>query len=163
VTIRIDAYDKISSTPGNGCELINISVRYWKDGYRLPTEAEWEYACRAGTTTDSYWGSNSSSDYAWYDQNSGLTSRPVANRRPNQYGLYDMNGNLFEWCSDWFGEYSTGTVNDPTGLNTSQFKVLRGGSWNTTPSNICSAFRIGNAPNVMGYDVGFRVVLPMMD
>lgn len=93
---------------------------------RLPTEAEWEYACRAGTT-GAFAGNLD--EMAWYDNNSGDTTHPVATKGPNSWGLYDMHGNIFEWCQDWYDTYPTGAVTDPKGPDSGMGRVLRGGSW----------------------------------
>lgn len=106
-----------------------IKIDYTKNGYRLPTEAEWEYACRSGTTTEFYWGENLNGDYLWYSSNSNGKCHYVGTKLPNNFGLYDMRGNLFEWCNDWHGFYSSAPQIDPTGpssqSNISPLKILR--------------------------------------
>ena len=129
--------------------------------FRLPTEAEWEYACRAGTTTAYSFGNDASSlgEYGWFDGNAGFSTKPVATRKPNAWGLYDMHGNVWEWCSDWYGNYPSGAVSDPQGPVSGTGRVLRGGSW-LNRSNLCRAsFRFGLEPgldNCAFGDLGFR-------
>jgi formylglycine-generating enzyme required for sulfatase activity len=94
--------------------------------YTLPTEAQWEYACRAGTTGPF---AGEIGALAWYDANSGGETHPVAQKRPNAWGLYDMHGNVQEWCADWFGPYPGGRISDPTGPAMGQYRVFRGGHW----------------------------------
>jgi formylglycine-generating enzyme required for sulfatase activity len=128
--------------------------------YRLPTEAEWEYACRAGTKTDYSFGNSDAElgDYGWYDENSGKTTHPVGGKKPNAWGLYDMHGNVREWCQDWYGDYPSGSVTDPTGAASGSIRVNRGGSWNYYSANCRSARRSRNTPDNRNYYLGFRVL-----
>ena len=129
--------------------------------YRLPTEAEWEYACRAGTNTKYYFGDNKSQlgEYAWYDKNSASKIHPVGEKKPNSWGLYDMHGNVWEWCSDWYGDYPCRTLVDPSGPHTSSGRVARGGCWSGGAASCRSASRGGDAPSHRGSLFGFRVAL----
>ncbi len=129
--------------------------------YRLPTEAEWEYACRAGSTTDFSFGDKEAllGDFAWFSDNSGNSTHPVGQKQPNAWGLYDMHGNVWEWCSDWYGEYPQGSVTDPQGPSDASGRVNRGGSWNFTAGHCRSAFRDGNGPSSRGSSLGFRLAL----
>jgi formylglycine-generating enzyme required for sulfatase activity len=126
--------------------------------YRLPTEAEWEYACRAGTeTTYSFGGEvDKIGEYAWYKNNSKSWTHPVGKKKPNAWGFYDMHGNVWEWCQDWYGNYPSNAVSDPKGPGNGQKRVLRGGSWGFSASNIRSAFRHGGNPENKTF-IGFRV------
>lgn len=134
--------------------------------YRLPTEAEWEYACRCGTTTVFSFGDDERrlGDYAWYQDNASGTTHPVGQKQPNLWGLYDMHGNVWEWCHDWFAESRSPTVpsTDPQGPATpsvSNHRVLRGGSWNFSAADGRSAYRgHGAATNKLNF-LGFRVVM----
>jgi len=129
--------------------------------FRLPTEAEWEYACRAGTTTRYYTG-DSESDLpraGWYSGNSGEKTHPVGQKEPNAFGLYDMHGNVLEWCDDWYGPYSGEAQKDPRGPSSGSGRVFRGG-WYSGARNCRSANRNGHTPDYAWYDVGFRVSLP---
>ena len=123
--------------------------------YRLPTESEWEYAARASTTGD-YAGDLDA--MAWYSANSGGKTHPVGQKRPNAWGLYDMHGNVWEWVSDWYGVYPSGTVTDPTGPETVSIRILRGGSWINTAEGARSALRHFGAPGHRADDLGFRLV-----
>lgn len=99
--------------------------------FRLPTEAEWEYAARGGSKSQGfkYAGSNTVGDVAWYADNSGSTTHAVATKQPNELGIYDMSGNVCEWCQDWYGDYSSGAQTNPTGPSTGSYRVDRCGSW----------------------------------
>jgi formylglycine-generating enzyme required for sulfatase activity len=128
--------------------------------YRLPTEAEWECACRAGTTTVFGFGDSDSQldEYAWYAKNSGNTTHPVGGKKPNPWGLYDMHGNVLEWCQDWSGDYPSGAVTDPTGAVSGSDRVFRGGSW-FYHSRLCrSAYRRSRSSSNRRSDLGFRVL-----
>ncbi len=107
--------------------------------YRLPTEAEWEYAARGGNKGGGYKyaGSNTLGDVAWYKSNSGSTTHPVGQKSPNELGLYDMSGNVLEWCQDWYGDYGSGSQTNPTGPSTGSRRVRRGGFWNPPGSAAC--------------------------
>ena len=124
--------------------------------YTLPTEAQWEYACRAGTT-GAYAGDLDA--MAWYAKNSGRKTHPVGTKRANAWGLYDMHGNVWEWCSDWYGDYPRGSVTDPTGANSGSLRVLRGGSWGVTARYCRSADRFRDSPGYAWNLLGFRLAL----
>jgi formylglycine-generating enzyme required for sulfatase activity len=127
---------------------------------RLPTEAEWEYACRAGTTTR-FCSGDAAADLesvAWYGANSGDTTHSVGQKTPNAWGLYDMHGNAWEWCADWLGGYEAGATTDPQGPSRGAGRVLRGGSWYYGPGYCRSAFRRRINPVARNYFSGFRVV-----
>jgi formylglycine-generating enzyme required for sulfatase activity len=129
--------------------------------YRLPTETEWEYAARAGTTTAYFFGDDAGAlgKYAWYVDNSGHQSHDVGGKRANPWGLYDMYGNVWEWCSDWYGAYPTGDATDPTGPATGECRVLRGSGWYGGPARTCrSAHRCLMTPDSRSNDFGFRVL-----
>jgi formylglycine-generating enzyme required for sulfatase activity len=147
-------------------------LQSWKcsfdaDGYRLPTEAEWEYACRAGTTT-AYFFSNDPArlgEYAWFDKNAGGRPRPVGQKRPNPWGLFDMCGNVWEWCNDFYGVdyYGISPRQDPRGPDQGKTKVVRGGAWRFSAENLRSGYRYNENPGYsdvcFGYDIyGFRCV-----
>ena len=129
--------------------------------YRLPTEAEWEYACRAGGVTAYSFGESSESlgDYAWFDENSRRQTHPVGQKKPNAWGLYDLHGNVWEWCSDRYGEYPKGAVSDPTGPKGGSDRVHRGGSWLNEAAICRSALRNWIDPSFRYHNFGFRVAL----
>ena len=124
--------------------------------YTLPTEAQWEYACRAGTTGD-YAGNLDS--MGWYGDNSGNTTHAVGQKQANAWGLYDMHGNVWEWCRDWYGAYPGGTAADPSGAASGSDRVFRGGSWYFSAPYCRSAFRGRRSPGIRNSNLGFRLAL----
>jgi len=129
--------------------------------YRLPTEAEREYACRAGSKTAYSFGASAKSlgNYAWFGENSNFQTHPVSEKKPNAWGLYDMHGNVWEWCSDWYGDYPKGAANDPTGPREASIRVRRGGSWDFEAAHCRSALRDWYDPSYRRSDLGFRLAL----
>ena len=125
-------------------------------GFRLPTEAEWEFACRAGTK-DAYAVTGDLDEIGWYDENSGGKTHPVGELKPNGWGLYDMHGNVWEWCQDWYGYYPSRHVTDPLGAASGSSRVCRGGSWNDHASFSRSAQRFDHDPSDCDNEVGFRL------
>ncbi len=130
------------------------------DGYRLPTEAEWEYACRAGTETPWFWGADQgqAGRYAWFSGNSGGQPHPVATKDPNPWGLYDLAGNCWEWCWDGYGPYDPQAVDDPRGAVRDGRRVVRGGSFIDEPRILRSAVRGRFTPDYPHEAIGFRCV-----
>ena len=153
-------------------DLKTLKCNFESNGYRLPTEAEWEYACRAGTTTAYFFGDSPAKvgDYAWFDKNSGGHPRPVGQKQPNPWGLYDMAGNVWEWCNDFYqvDYYQEAPRENPKGPNEGQNKVLRGGAWRFSADNCRSGYRYNESPGYadvcFGYDIyGFRCVRKSSD
>jgi formylglycine-generating enzyme required for sulfatase activity len=140
--------------------------------YRLPTEAEWEYAARGGNQSKGYTysGSNTTDNVAWNDENSydlgsehkNYGTNSVGQKSPNELGIYDMSGNVWEWCSDWYGSdyYKNSSSNNPKGANSGTYRVLRGGAWNYRPARCRIANRNNDAPTNRSDFIGFRVVFP---
>jgi formylglycine-generating enzyme required for sulfatase activity len=128
--------------------------------YRLPTEAEWEYAARAGTDTEYYWGDTWDDDYGWSYPNSNHSTHDVGLKKPNAWGLYDVSGNVWEWCQDWYAKYpKTPKATDPHGPSGgATSRVCRGGSWNRVPDRSRLAFREGDTPVYQDNTNGLRVV-----
>lgn len=129
--------------------------------YALPTEAQWEYAARGGAKSKGYKcsGSNAAGDVAWYYDNSDKETHPVGKKQANELGLYDMSGNVDEWCSDWFSSYSSDSQSDPTGPTNGSHRVLRGGTWNSYAKFCRVSFRYHVYPDYCDDDCGLRVVL----
>ena len=132
------------------------------NGYRLPTEAEWEYACRAGTTTAWFHGNAEPGleNYAWYYSNSDSMTHEVGKKLPNAWGLYDMHGNVREWCWDWYGSYTSGAKTDPVGAPPGLIRAYRGGNWDFSAKYSRSAYRDYFPPYYQSDYIGFRVVRP---
>ena len=156
--------------PKNPVEMVswNDAVEFCKSlsrktgrTFRLPTEAEGECACRAGSSTRFCFGDSDGGlgDYAWYDGNSGNQTHPVGEKKPNAWGLYDMHGNVWEWCRDCYGNYNAGSAKNPQGPSSGGSRVLRGGSWRYSDPNTCrSARRAADLPTHSNNLRGFRVV-----
>ncbi len=129
--------------------------------FRLPTEAEWEFAARGGNQSrhTQYSGSSRIDDVAWYDGNSGCKTHPVKTKQPNELGIYDMTGNVYEWCQDWYGSYSSYAQTNPTGASSGSRRVGRGGGWNCSPRVCRSSCRESGAPEDSDGCLGLRLVL----
>ena len=172
---KTDENGTIRGNNGKSHPVINVS---WNDATafaewmscRLPTEAEWEYACRAGTTSPFNTGSCLGSSQANYNGNYPYSTcgkgtylqktMPVGSYAPNAWGLHDMHGNAWEWCSDWYGDYSSNAQTNPKGPSSGSYRVLRGGSWNHSGRYCRSAYRYYNDPSYRSYSIGFRLVVP---
>ena len=128
--------------------------------YRLPTEAEWEYAARGGKLTKvyKYSGSNNVDDVAWYGSNSNKTTHPVGQKMPNELGLYDMSGNVNEWCSDWYAIYDENDTINPIGPTSGTMRIFRGGAWSYIAESCRNALRLGFYPTYRVDNVGLRLV-----
>ena len=157
-----DGRRPVENVSWNDCQefLKKLNGRVSGGGFRLPTEAEWEYACRAGTTTRFYWGDDryyaEMRDYAWGSR-TGSSTHAVGGKKPNAWGLCDMNGNVWEWCNDWYGSYRSGAHSDPTGPSSGSARVLRGGSWGCYPTHCRSASRNSVSPTYRYSSIGLRV------
>ena len=157
----------------SGCDQCPVERVSWEDvqeflrrlnartgqNYRLPTEAEWEFAARGGNNSRGYQyaGSNNLGDVAWYKENAGGKTHPVSQKSPNELGLYDMSGNVWEWCQDWFGLYSSSAQTNPTGPSTGSSRIFRGGSWNLDPQSCRVDLRDDYDPGIRYSYVGFRL------
>jgi sulfatase modifying factor 1 len=172
--------DIMGSNPSNfkNCDNCPVEQVSWYDvqefikklnektgkNYRLPTEAEWEYAARGGASASSatatkYSGSNNLDEVAWYDGNSGNKTHPVGQKKPNELGIYDMSGNVWEWCNDWYGKYSNDSQTNPQGASSSSFRVLRGGSWLRNDGDYRVSSRGSSMPIYRKSHRGFRLAL----
>ena len=149
----------------NDCQtFINRLNSYTGRNFRLPTEAEWEFAARGGNYSRryKYSGSNYIGDVAWYDGNSGNRTHPVGTKQANELGLYDMSGNVWEWCSDWYGSYSSYSQSNPTRATSGSYRVIRGGSWGSRARFCRSSHRNSNTPGYGGISFGLRLVLSQL-
>ena len=149
----------------NDCQtFINRLNSYTGRNFRLPTEAEWEFAARGGNYSRryKYSGSNYIGDVAWYTDNSGNRTHPVGTKQANELGLYDMSGNVWEWCSDWYGSYSSYSQSNPTGATSGFGRVERGGNWCGLARYCCSSHRSYYAPGNSFDALGLRLVLSQL-
>ena len=143
--------------------LVKLNAKAGGQGgkFALPTEAQWEYACRAGSTTGYCFGDGEAGldEYAWYAANSGGNVQPVGGKKPNAWGLYDMHGNVWEWCQDWYDKeyYAKSATDDPAGPPHGEGRVERGGSWNDSAKGCRSANRSNLGPGDRGGNLGLRV------
>jgi formylglycine-generating enzyme required for sulfatase activity len=156
-------YLAITGIPGDGCTLDSIMIDYAKTGYRLLTEAEWEYGYGTGKQTAYLWGEtgDSAAYFAWFDDNSGSTSHLAAQKLPNLFGLYDMCGNVYEWLNDWYRSNYPQTIQiNPTGPSSGSEKIHRGGAWNVRSDFLRITRRFSSTPSTRMGLLGFRVALP---
>jgi formylglycine-generating enzyme required for sulfatase activity len=159
-------------TPAYSIQGNTVTWNRSANGYRLPTEAEWEYACRAGTTTPFNTGNNITdkeancyNNYGYNNNSSGRVTGgyrgrtvPVNSYAVNSWGLFDMHGNVADWCWDWYGEYDTTAQTNPIGPVTGTLRINRGGGWNDFPKHIRSAYRAATPPDNGSFNIGFRLV-----
>jgi formylglycine-generating enzyme required for sulfatase activity len=135
-----------------------VELIHGANGYRLPTEAEWEYAARGGVNTGNrYAGSNTIDQVGWYYENSEIRSHEVGRKAPNELNLYDMSGNVMEWCWDWQGAYTAHAKENPLGAHSSHYRIIRGGGWSYAVSYCGVAYRYHNYPYYRAVNLGFRV------
>jgi formylglycine-generating enzyme required for sulfatase activity len=140
----------------------DVNCDWNASGWRLPTEAEWEFAALGGLNSQKnlYSGSNKAEEVAWYQDNSGGQVHAVGTKKANELGLYDMSGNVWEWCWDWYEKYTSGSQTDPKGSSSGTGRVLRGGSWRGDTPSVRSASRGNGAPDDQSDYFGFRLVRP---
>ncbi|MDR0313633.1 MAG: formylglycine-generating enzyme family protein [Treponema sp.] len=159
-------YTITGRTPATGYPITNATVtpKWNVNGYRLPTEAQWEYACRAGTTTAYNLGGTWNDNWGWVDTNSNGMTHEVGKKTPNAYGLYDMHGNVYEWCWDWYdanyGGAAGESATDPVGAASGSYRVFRGGYCFNSAQFARSAFRYYINPYFRDYYFGFRILRP---
>jgi len=155
-----------SPSAGYPIKSANVTADFNKNGYRLPTEAQWEYAAKGGNPNAAGWkgymysGSNNIGDVAWYESNSGGKTHEVGKKKPNGLGLYDMSGNVWEWCWDLYGDYTNAVQTDPKGASSGSDRVLRGGFWGNSAGSVRSTFRVDYYPYSYSNGIGFRLARP---
>ena len=155
-----DSQLPVENVSWNDCQtFIQTLNELTGQSFRLPTEAEWEFAARGGISTlgYKYASSNTVGDVAWYKDNSSSKTHPVATKSPNELGLYDMSGNVWEWCQDWYGSYSSSAQTDPVGPSSGSSRVPRGGSWFINAGGCRVAARNGYTPSIRSSDLGLRL------
>lgn len=162
------SYSQVDGAQNNTCfGLVNLNIDMSRNGYRLPTEAEWEYACRSDSKDDYYWGGSyppqTSEDSAMLNEHSVWTKNaqetaPAASKKPNRWGIYDISGNVREWCNDWYGPYLPEAIKDPQGGPEGDSRVVRGGSWFFNAQFARSALRSRNNPAMRDFNLGFRCI-----
>ena len=155
------AQNPVEQVSWNGCqEFISRLNSLTGRTFRLPTEAEWEYAARGGNKSlhYKYSGSDNIGNVAWCNGNSGSSTHAVGTKSPNELGIYDMSGNVWEWCSDWYGGYSAGAQTNPQGPSSGSDRVLRGGSWLSSARYCRVSNRNFNVPNSSNLNIGLRLV-----
>lgn len=172
--VVMGSYPNISSNYGRGDDYPVYNVTYTqceqfitklnnltKKNFRMPTEAEWEFAARGGNNSNKYKysGSNTIGSVAWYSSNAGGKTHPVAQKQPNEANLYDMNGNVWEWCSDWYGNYSMSAQTNPTGASSGPERVIRGGGYNDSPTECRVSVRSNTSASSSFTTLGFRLVM----
>jgi len=147
---------------GNNATWNAVTITGNSTGYRLPTEAQWEYAAKGGRLAGKPYkicaGSDTVDDVAWYSGNSGSKTHEVGKKAANELGLYDMNGNVYEWCWDWFGTYPGTVETNPLGASSGSYRVLRSESWGDSAAGVRSAIRLSNDPYHRGRHIGFRLL-----
>ena len=156
------AQKPVESVSWNDCqEFVSRLNSLTGKNFRLPTEAEWEYAARGGNKSlhYKYSGSDNIDEVAWYNNNSGRSTHAVGTKSPNELGIYDMSGNVWEWCSDWYGGYSAGAQTNPQGPSSGSYRVLRGGSWINYAGNCRVSIRSYDDPGNSNINFGLRLVL----
>jgi len=159
------ALNPVEQVSWNDCQtfLTRLNEKVARKGFRLPTEAEWEYACRTGAATQYHFGNGKEqlSDYAWWDGGTSGKTHAVGLKKPNVWRLHDMHGNVDEWCLDGYGNYASGTQTDPTGLTGSAERVFRGGAVASEPRGCRSASRLEIIPSCRSLLIGFRISRPL--
>jgi sulfatase modifying factor 1 len=161
----IDNHPMVSVSHNNAVAYCNWLSLTYGGNWHLPTEAEWEFAARGGNQSKNfmYSGSNTLGDCGWYLYNSNGSTQPVGGKIPNELGFYDMSGNAWEWCSDWWGMYESTALIDPTGPATGEYRIQKGGTWNySTSMALVSCRDLGNPYSAYNY-YGFRVALSYVE